>query len=220
MTDRPLNRYIYWESRKKDPGTQTKDGRTVALACGTARSALNNNMSRTNPMLTAALTMRRVALHRPIHRHPSPSPTSSTRCRRRTIVTSSTSPSPDVFIERPEVVVLCESSFYHYGNNSWHDHSMSYFPKCGLQYASIDVFRSTTTSRRPRDSDAAPHPHPTLDDLERTMAEDLSRLIVIDDVYDEDDVIGDATTTSDSAHVVLIARGPIQCLVAQYFLER
>ncbi len=188
-----------------------------------ARSMVGR-MARNNPMIAAALSMRRVALHRPTIHHPalSPSPSTSTcRCRRRTIVTSSTSPSPDVFIERPEVVVLSESSFYHDGNNSWNDPSMSYFPRCGLQYANIDVFRSPTSGRRRR-SNGAPHPHPTLDDLERTMAEDLSRLIVIDDVYDDEEIIEDAatTTTSDSAHVLLIVRGPIQCLVAQYFLER
>ena len=116
--------------------------------------------------------------------------------------------------------MLSESSFYRDGNHSWNDPSMSYFPRCGLQYANIDVFRSATSGRH-RHSGNAPHPHPTLDDLERTMAEDLSRLIVIDDVYDDEEIIGDAaTTTSDSAHVLLIARGPIQCLVAQYFLER
>ena len=56
---------------------------------------------------------------------------------------------------------------------------------------------------------------PSLDALERTMTEDLSRLgnDAVDDIF-----LGDES--SSSAHVVMIARGPVQCLVAQYFLER
>jgi len=125
--------------------------------------------------------------------------------RRRTIITSSVAPSPDVFIERPEVVVLAESALYG-DNNSWEGYSRSFFPSSGLHFASIDVFRrSHAAGHRPR------HDGDSLDALERTMAEDLSRLG--GDVHD----IGDA---SSSAHVVLIARGPVQCIVAQYFLER
>jgi hypothetical protein len=47
------------------------------------------------------------------------------------------------------------------------------------------------------------------------MTENLSRLgsNAVDDIF-----LGDES--SSSAHVVMIARGPVQCLVAQYFLER
>ena len=57
--------------------------------------------------------------------------------------------------------------------------------------------------------------------LERNLARDLSHLGEVADVGDVGlHVPGHATPTTSSAHVVLIARGPIQCLVAQYFLER
>ena len=52
---------------------------------------------------------------------------------------------------------------------------------------------------------------PSLDALERTMTENLSRLG--DDAV-ENIFLGDKS--SSSAHVVMIARGPVKCLVAQY----
>ena len=126
-------------------------------------------------------------------------------------------------MERPEVVVLAESSLYGKagagdgGGNSWEGSCRSFFPKSGLHFASIDVFRSS--SRRGGGSGGS-NPDdfgvlPSLDALERTMMEDLSRLgdDAVDDIF-----IGDES--SSSAHVVMIARGPVQCLVAQYFLER
>jgi hypothetical protein len=142
-------------------------------------------------------------------------------CRhgRRTVVTSSTPPSPDVFIERPEVVVLAESSLYGTSggggrDNSWEGRCGSFFPESGLHFASIDVFRSTSGrggGDHPDDDDFVP----SLDALERNMVEDLAHLgdDVVDGIF-----IGDVSSTS--AHVLLIARGPVQCLVAQYFLER
>ena len=147
----------------------------------------------------------------------------------RTVVTSSTPPSPEVFIERPEVIVLAESSLYGKAGdgdgkgNSWEGHCRSFFPNSGLHFASIDVFRSSSGrvggggggggggGTNPDDVDVVP----SLDALERTMTEDLSRLgdDAVDDIF-----LGDES--SSSAHVVVIARGPVQCLVAQYFLER
>ncbi|KAL3827317.1 hypothetical protein ACHAXA_005063 [Cyclostephanos tholiformis] len=143
--------------------------------------------------------------------------TSSTRRIIRTIVTSSISPSPDVFIERPEVIVLSESSLYRAGN-SWDDYSSTYFPRTGLHYASVDVFHSSRLDNSDHDH-ARSSPPPSLDELERTMAEDLSRLISDKDVDDDLTWDDSSSSSSNSAHVLLIARGPIQCLVAQYFLE-
>eukprot|EP00571_Detonula_confervacea_P008838 CAMPEP_0172326314 /NCGR_PEP_ID=MMETSP1058-20130122/56181_1 /TAXON_ID=83371 /ORGANISM="Detonula confervacea, Strain CCMP 353" /LENGTH=244 /DNA_ID=CAMNT_0013043067 /DNA_START=515 /DNA_END=1249 /DNA_ORIENTATION=+ len=53
------------------------------------------------------------------------------------------------------------------------------------------------------------------------MTKDLSHLgEVADGIGDADLYIpGHAPPTSTSAHAVLIARGPVQCLIAQYFLE-
>ena len=57
----------------------------------------------------------------------------------RTVVMSSTPPSPKVFIERPEVNVLAESSLYGKagngdgGSNSWEGHCRPFFPKSGLR---------------------------------------------------------------------------------------
>jgi hypothetical protein len=170
----------------------------------------------------------RYAHHHRNHHRPA---VSGASCRHRggslhrTVVTSSTPPSPEVFIERPEVVVLAESSLYGKagdgdgGSNSWEGHCRSFFPKSGLHFASIDVFRSSSGrcggggggGGNPNDVDVVP----SLDALERTMTEDLSRLgdDAVDDIF-----LGDES--SSSAHVVMIARGPVQCLVAQYFLER
>jgi hypothetical protein len=75
----------------------------------------------------------------------------------------------------------------------------------------------------------------SLENLEMTLTYDLSRLgtetspLFNDEQHfnDYDDSSSSSSnnsssstgTTSASAHAVLIARGPIQCLVAQYFLE-
>lgn len=60
----------------------------------------------------------------------------------------------------------------------------------------------------------------SLKSLERTMSEDLSRIGASTDPLADLFIPGHApTTSSTSAHAVLIARGPLQCLTAQYFLE-
>lgn len=114
---------------------------------------------------------------------------------RRSIVTSSIEPSLDARIERPETIVLTESSLY---SNSWNEAFQSFYPKQGLHFSSIDMFRS-----HPDETDT--QISSSVKSLEHVLASDLSHL---------------ATSIGiGSAHTVLIARGPIQCLTAQYFLE-
>ena len=104
----------------------------------------------------------------------------------RSIVTSSIEPSLDAPLERPETIVLTESSLY--ANSSWKDAFESFYPKQGMHFSSIDMLRSANDSQIITSVKA----------LEQTLASDLG--------------IG-------AAHTVLVARGPIQCLAAQYFLE-
>lgn len=133
---------------------------------------------------------------------------------RRGVVTSSTPPSPDVFIERPEIVVLAESSLY---DHSWVDHCATFYPPAGLHFASIDIAQRTADDG---DNDESDGGAPSLKSLERTLADDLSRLGDVTDPLADVYLPGCAPPTSSSAHALLIARGPLQCLVAQYFLER
>jgi pimeloyl-ACP methyl ester carboxylesterase len=123
----------------------------------------------------------------------------------RSIVTSSIEPSLDARMERPETIVLIESSLYSSNSNnsnSWKEAFESFYPKRGLHFSSIDIFRS----HRPSLIDASSTQIiPSVKSLEHTLASDLSYL---------------ATSIGiGAAHTVLIARGPIQCLIAQYFLE-
>ena len=121
----------------------------------------------------------------------------------RSIVTSCVAVPPSAPIERTEVLVLSESSLY---SDSWRGAASAFFPSRGLQFCSIDIFRS-------RGSNRGDYGGASLRMLEQNLVTDLSHL-------------GDAlegasdNPTSSPAHVVLVARGPIQCLVAQYFLER
>lgn len=123
----------------------------------------------------------------------------------RTIVTSSIAPSLDAAMERPESIVLTESSLYHYSNshhkNKWTDAFQSFYPSQGLHFSSIDLFRTKHISSSTESSAAIA----SLKSLESTVAADLSHLA--------------STIGIGAAHTVLIARGPIQSLVAQYFLE-
>jgi len=150
------------------------------------------------------------------------------RAQLRRIVTSSIPPSQHAFIERPETIILVESSLYNKNNNnslSWKDAGSTIFPMCGLHFASIDLFHSVggTTSTT------------SLESLEQTLVNDLSHIgsnsvlfiSTHDDGGDDDDeninqLLSPSTSfhsSSSSAHVVLIAKGPIQCLIAQYYLE-
>ena len=123
----------------------------------------------------------------------------------RTIVTSSIAPSLDAAMERPESIVLTESSLYHYSNshhkNKWTDAFQSFYPSQGLHFSSIDLFRTKHISSSTESSAAIT----SLKSLEHSLVTDLLYLA--------------STIGIGAAHTVLIARGPIQSLVAQYFLE-
>ena len=115
------------------------------------------------------------------------------RLRRRGIVTSSIEPSLDAPLERPETIVLTESSLY--SNSSWKEAFESFYPKQGMHFSSIDMLRTANDSQIIT----------SVKSLEKTLASDLSHL---------------ATSIGiGAAHTVLVARGPVQCLAAQYFLE-
>ena len=58
----------------------------------------------------------------------------------------------------------------------------------------------------------------TLKSIEQNLARDLSNLGDVSDVGDTD--FSPTAPSSTSAYALLVARGPIECLVAQYFLER
>ena len=122
---------------------------------------------------------------------------------RRSIVTSSFPPPNEPF-ERPETIVLCESSLYN-KNLSWKEYASSFFPMNGLHFSSIDIMISSSLQQS---YDESTSPTSIIQSLEHNLHTDISN--------PGDEI---ATSTS-SAHVVLIAKGPIQCLIAQYFLER
>lgn len=130
-------------------------------------------------------------------------------CRHlRSIVTASIEPSLDAGImERPETIVLTESALYSSNfntSNSWKEAFGNFYPKKGLHFSSIDIFRSHHPSLID-ESSAQQIIISSVKSLEHTLANDLSHL---------------ATSIGiGAAHTVLIARGPIQCLIAQYFLE-
>lgn len=105
----------------------------------------------------------------------------------RGLVTFSAPPPINVAVERPETVVLVESSLY---RQQWKEPCASFFTSQGLHFSSLDI----TTSLHDADDDTS------LASMEQTLSADLDQL-------------------SSSAHTILIARGPIQSLVAQYYLE-
>ena len=121
----------------------------------------------------------------------------------RGILTSSITPPVDVTIERPEMIVLSESMLY---NHSWKYAASNFYPSNELHFATIDIMQPSSLSRPT-----------TLKSIEHNMVQDLSNLNDVGDVDLPPNYA--ARPTSTSAHVVLVARGPIQCLVAQYFLE-
>ena len=148
-----------------------------------------------------------------------------------------------LFMERPEIIVLAESPLYHHRrhgdtmktdkSNSWHDSFSSFYPSRGLHFASIDIMTPSPSlsnfNPNANIDDKKKSPTALLKFLEQTMADDLSRL---SDVTDDNSGSNDAfpsqskhlhqrnsVPSSSSAHAVLIARGPIPSLIAQYFLE-
>jgi hypothetical protein len=73
----------------------------------------------------------------------------------------------------------------------WRSSFSLFYPSRGIQFASIDI----TASNHEQDETTT-----TLESMEQTLSRDISSL-------------------SESAYTILIARGPIQSLVAQYYLE-
>ena len=132
----------------------------------------------------------------------SPSP-SCHRAHHRCIVISPTPPPVDVFIERPEMIVLAESSLYSI-HNSWRDAFTSFFPPAGLHLASIDISKPS-----PNSSSNEPI---SLASLEETLSKDLSHLGTMANVGDDLLIPECSTPSTTSAHTVLIARGPIPSL--------
>ena len=104
-------------------------------------------------------------------------------------MTSSVPPPLTVRMERPEMVVLAESSLY---KHSWIDSATKFYPLNGLHFSSIDIMRSSL-------EEGEDHSTTTIKSLVQNLSKDLSH---------------------SSHNVVLIARGPLQCLISQYFLER
>ncbi len=173
---------------------------------------------------------------------------------RRSIVTSSHTPSPQAFIERPETIVLAESSLYK-NNKSWKHAGSSFFPMCGLQFATIDLFHSSESSilddnggggeswkgntekqdsavrrrNNQKQQQQQQQQHSSWESLEATLKKDLSHIASHSTPFANEEVEflhqhllptpTSSSNSSSSAHIVLIARGPIQCLVAQYYLE-
>ena len=132
----------------------------------------------------------------------SPSP-SCHRTHHRCIVTSSTPPPVDVFIERPEMIVLAESSLYSM-HSSWRDAFTSFFPAAGLHLTSIDISKPSPNS--------SPNEPISLASLDKTLSKDLSHLGTMANVGDDLLISECSTPSTTSAHTVLIARGPIRSL--------
>jgi hypothetical protein len=91
-------------------------------------------------------------------------------------------------IERPETLILLESSLY---KQTWREYFIYYFPLKGIHFASIDL----TTS----DDDALSQ-DVSFNSMEQTLSDDMAIL-------------------NEPAYTIAVARGPIQSLVAQYYLE-
>mmetsp|Transcript_29946 Transcript_29946/g.64146 ORF Transcript_29946/g.64146 Transcript_29946/m.64146 type:complete len:406 (+) Transcript_29946:62-1279(+) len=125
---------------------------------------------------------------------------------RRRIVTSSIAP-PITATERPETIVIAESKLY---ASSWHDSFASSFPERGLHFSSVDITKPlpsmNVSNKRNNCGDCL-----TLSALESNLGKDLSNLHGSEGLQ--------SSTTSSSAHALLVARGPIPCLISQYFLE-
>ena len=105
----------------------------------------------------------------------------------RCLVTLSIPPPTDTAIERPETLVLVESSLY---KQKWENSFAKYYPERGIHFGSLDI--ASTDNCNVEDI--------TLESMEQTLSNDISAL-------------------SESAYTILIARGPLQSLVAQYYLE-
>ncbi|KAL9179161.1 hypothetical protein ACHAXT_008451 [Thalassiosira profunda] len=142
------------------------------------------------------------------------------RPSRRGVVTASHPPTAS--IERPEALILAESALY---RHSWEGAAADFFPStAGLHFANVDITGGRSVGQRDGAGDGAgniANDMPSLKLLEQTLAEDLSNLGEMADVGGADAFLPGhhAPQTTASAHSVLIARGPLQCLVAQYFLE-
>ena len=106
---------------------------------------------------------------------------------RRCLVTLSIPPPIDTPMERPETLVLIESSLY---KQKWEQSFAKYYPERGMHFGSLDITSADNCSVHDM----------TLASMEQTLSNDTSAL-------------------SEPAYTILIARGPLQSLIAQYYLE-
>lgn len=107
----------------------------------------------------------------------------------RRIVSASIPVPNDVSMERPEAVALVESEIY---RDSWAESASRFFPGAGMHFTQVDLFSNQLREKNKRSA-------PTLGKLEQTLAQDLS--------------------STAYGYCIVIARGPIQCLLSQYFVE-
>lgn len=125
---------------------------------------------------------------------------------RRRIVTSSIAP-PITATERPETIVLAESKLY---ASSWQGSFASSFPERGLHFSSVDITKPSPSIKFSKD-DNNYGDCLTLSALESNLRNDLTNI--------HGNESSQPSTSSSSAHALLVARGPIPCLISQYFLE-
>ena len=123
----------------------------------------------------------------------------------RRIVTASIPVPTEAFMERPETVALVESEIY---RNSWAESASSFFPEmAGMHFAKVDMFSTINKGAA------------TLGNLEQILAQDLSCLDEVTDIDGSCSIVPHSEVLSSTAYCILIARGPIQCLISQYFVE-
>lgn len=113
----------------------------------------------------------------------------------RCVITASVEPPPFVdgnpgYYERPGSVILAESALV-IPKNSWCEHFATAFPLQGMHFVNVDLFASLAT----RSEKVKTMMH--LSRLEEELSSDIAQI----------------------PGVTLVARGPIPCLVAQYYLE-
>ena len=94
------------------------------------------------------------------------------RCRRRRSIVTSSFPPPNVSFERPETIVLCESSLYN-KHVSWKEYASTFFPLNGLHFSSIDIMRSSSLQQSTYDDSSSPTS--IIQSLENNLHTDLSK---------------------------------------------
>ena len=115
-------------------------------------------------------------------------------------------------MERPESVALVESEMY---RDSWAESASSFFPeRAGMHFANVDLFSANNQLREKNERTT-----PTLGNLEKILAQDLSCLDEVTDIEGPCSLFPHSKVLSSTAYCILIARGPVQCLLSQYFVE-